>query len=205
MRTPPAGSSNEAGSSVDVRPLTPERLPDLAGLFATTAMTNRCQCTYFLLGANDRRQIWRQGGLRACFEEFARVAPAPVGVLAYRAGDAVGWCAAAPRADYPVLLRSPLYRERNADDDASVWFASCFYVHRSARHQGVTRRLLEAAVSVAAAAGATAMEGLPRADGDRVAAVDRYVGSESVFAASGFDVVRRPTPRRALMRRELGG
>jgi GNAT superfamily N-acetyltransferase len=203
MRTPPAAGSEDGDALVDVRPLTPERLPDLADLFVTTAMTGRCHCTYFLLGTSDRQRIWRQGGARACFEEFAQAAPAPVGVLAYRGGRAVGWCAAAPRANYPVALRSPLYRERDPDEDASVWFASCFYVHRSARHQGLTRDLVEGAVGVAAAAGATAIEGLPRANGDRVGALDVYVGAESVFAATGFDVVRRPSPRRVLMRRDL--
>ena len=96
----------------------------------------------------------------------------------------MGWCAAAPRASYPTALRSPLYRERDAGEDRSVWFVSCFYVHRSARHQGITRALLQGVVDVAAASGAVAVEGLPRADGDRVGALDAYL-RPSKWAASG--------------------
>jgi GNAT superfamily N-acetyltransferase len=188
---------------VDVRPLTPSRLPDLADLFAATAMTARCHCTFFLLSGRERARVWPAGGARMCFEEFARSAPAPAGVLAYRGDRAVGWCAAAPRASYPVVLRSPLYRDRDPAEDGSVWFASCFYVHRSARHQGVTRRLLDRVLDLAASSGAVAVEGLPRADGDRVGPVDAYVGAERVFAAAGFAVVRRPSARRVLMRRDL--
>jgi GNAT superfamily N-acetyltransferase len=188
---------------VEVRPLTRDRLPDLAALFATTAMTNRCYCTYFLLSAQEREQVWPAGGARPCFEEFARSAPAPVGVLAYEDARVVGWCAAAPRRHYPTVLRSPLHRERNTAEDGDVWFVSCFYVHRSARHRGLTSRLLDGVVEIAASSGALAVEGLPRADGDRVGALDAYVGAESVFTATGFDVVRRPSPRRVLMRRNL--
>src|SRR5919202_5185699 len=81
---------------VEVRPLTRDRLPDLAALFATTAMTNRCYCTYFLLSAEEREEVWPAGGARPCFEEYAGSAPAPVGVLAYEDARVVGWCAAAP-------------------------------------------------------------------------------------------------------------
>lgn len=202
MRIPPAGSRPD-GAPLLVRPLTPDLLPDLARLFATTAMTNRCSCTWFLLSAREREQVWTAGAARMRWEEFARSAPAPVGVLAYRGDSAVGWCAAAPRASYPVLLRSPLHRDRDVAEDGSVWFVSCFYVHRSARHQGVTRRLLGGVLDVAASAGAVAVEGLPRADGDRVGAPEAYVGAECVFAAAGFAVVRRPSARRVLMRRSL--
>jgi GNAT superfamily N-acetyltransferase len=168
-------------------------------------MTNRCYCTWFLLSGRERAQVWPAGGARARFEEFATSAGAAVGVLAYGGDRAVGWCAAAPRASYPGALRSPLYRGREPSEDGSVWFVSCFYVHRSARHQGITRRLLEGVVDLAASSGAVAVEGLPRADGDRVGAVEAYVGAEPVFAASGFAVVRQASPRRVLMRRELRG
>src|SRR4051794_33802359 len=128
MRTTSAGRRQQAASPVDVRPLTRDRLPDLSDLFATTAMTSRCHCTYFLLSARERMQVWPRGEARACFEEHARVASAPVGVLAYREGRAVGWCAAARRAAYPTVLRSPLFRSRDPHEDDAVWFASCFYV-----------------------------------------------------------------------------
>jgi GNAT superfamily N-acetyltransferase len=203
VRATPAGSRQDGDQRVDVRPLTHERLPDLARLFGTTAMTNRCYCTYFLLSAPDRERVWRQDGGRACFEEFTRSSPAPVGVLAYQEDRAVGWCAAAPRRSYPVALRSPLYRERDRAEDGAVWFVSCFYVHRSARHQGITPLLLEGAVDVALSWGAVAVEGLPRVDGDRVGALEAYVGAESVFRAAGFAVVRQASPRRVLTRRDL--
>jgi GNAT superfamily N-acetyltransferase len=93
--------------------------------------------------------------------------------------------------------------DRVRDEDGTVWFVSCFYVHRSARHRGTSRRLLEGVVELARTCGANAVEGLPRAAGDRTDPVSAYVGAETVFEAAGFTVVARPSPRRVLMRRAL--
>jgi len=191
-------------SRLEIAPLRPERFDDLAGLFATTAMTRRCHCTWFLVRGRERDHVWTTGMSRGRFEDHARESGLPLGVLGYEDGQAVAWCAAAPRAAYPTVRRSPLMTRRDPGEDASVWFVSCFYVHRSVRHRGVTRRLLDGVVELARASGANAVEGLPRAAGDRADTVSAYVGAESVFAAGGFAVVDRPSPRRVLMRLELG-
>ena len=61
---------------------------------------------------------------------------------------------------------------------------------------------LNAAVEQARGHGATAVEGFPLA-GDGPHKSDRYLGTEPLFAACGFDIVTRPSARRVAMRRDL--
>jgi GNAT superfamily N-acetyltransferase len=181
---------------MDLHPLTPERYPDLAALFGTTAVTNTCYCTWFLMLDPQRREVWQAGGSRAVFERFAAESTGPVGVLAYRDGTPVGWCAIGPRPEYPRLVKSKAWR----GGDPQAWVVTCFYTQRSARHTGLTRTLLTAAVDLAAAHGATAVEAAPRAIGVPTAAGDGYVGFEQAFADCGFAEIGRPVPKRVLMR-----
>jgi GNAT superfamily N-acetyltransferase len=189
---------------MDVRPLTRQRLSDLDELFATTAMTNRCYCTYFLLTSREREHVWPAGRSRAVFEEAVAAGPVPGGVLAYRDGRAVGWCAAGPRVRYGTVMRSPLWKERDVGEDESVWLVPCFYVHREARHTGLTVALLDRAVALAREYGAAAIEGMPRADGAvGSGATTSFVGFPQTFADCGFTVRGRPSTQRLLMRRDL--
>jgi GNAT superfamily N-acetyltransferase len=182
---------------MDLHPLTPDRYPDLAALFGSTSVTRHCYCTWFLLLDPERREVWERDESRAVFERFAQNGPA--GVLAYRDGTPVGWCAAGPRAAYPRLVKSKAWQ--GGDPDA--WVVTCFFIHRGARRAGLTRTLLEAAVAMAAEHGAKAVEAVPRSAGTRTASGDGYVGFEQSFADCGFEVLKRPNEKRVLMRRTL--
>ena len=184
---------------MDLHPLTPDRLGDLAELFGMTAVTRRCYCTWFLLLDPERREVWEAGEARGVFERFAGEQKTPIGVLAYRDGAPVGWCAAGPRSEYPRLVRSRAWQ----DGDPDAWVVTCFYIHRTARHTGLTRTLLEAAAELATEHGATAIEAVPRSIGTPTAPGDGYVGFEQAFADCGFTVVARPNSKRVLMRRTL--
>ena len=63
------------------------------------------------------------------------------GLVAYRGGEPVGWCAVEPRPAYPGLLR--VYRVpwagRSEDKaDAGVWAATCFLTRAGFRRRGVS-------------------------------------------------------------------
>jgi GNAT superfamily N-acetyltransferase len=185
-----------------VRPVGPERLDDLAGLFGTSRTTSDCYCMWFVVSAQECREGWGEGNRRG-FNRLAADEPAPMGLLAYRDGEPVGWCAAGPRSRYARALRSIVLKAREPDEDAAVWLVPCFYVRRDARRGGVTRTLLEAAVSLARRRGAVAVEGFPLAGDGRRSTGEAFLGVEPLFASCGFRVVARPTPARVVMRRDL--
>jgi GNAT superfamily N-acetyltransferase len=187
---------------MEIRPVTRDRFDDLADLFGTASVTRNCWCMYFLVSGRERRESWGPGS-RARFEAFADGRDPPAGLLAYRDGEPVGWCAMGPRSRYAGALRSRVLRERDPGEDDQVWLLPCFFVRREARRTGLTRGLLTAAVEYARRHGATAVEGFPLSAGTRRAPADAYLGAEPVFAACGFTPVARPTEGRVVMRRDL--
>jgi GNAT superfamily N-acetyltransferase len=112
------------------------------------------------------------------------------GVLAYSGRTPIGWCAVARRQVYLQLERSRVLRPV---DDAAVWSISCLFVLKPYRRQGLSQRLLKAAVEFAAKRGATIVEGYPTEPYDpRMPDSFLWTGTVSAFRRAGFvEVVRR--------------
>lgn len=187
---------------MEIHHLTRDRFGDLADLFRASGETRGCWCMFFLLTGRELSSGWGAGN-RARFEEFASDLDPPAGLLAYRDGVPVGWCAMGPRSRYPRVLRSPVMKARDPAEDDHVWLVPCFFVRRDARRSGLTRELLAAAVTDAARYGATAIEGFPLAKDTRRPPAEAYLGIERLFASCGFTPVARPSPTRVVMRRPL--
>lgn len=185
----------------DVLPVSPDTMPDLGKLFSGDATANRCWCMWFIVPV---REFHANGpaGNRALLGEVAERSPYPVGLLAYRDGEPVGWCAVGPRSRYTRAIRTPTFAGRDPAEDDTVWLVPCFFIRRDQRGQGVGRDLLGAAVGHARRAGAAAIEGFPFRAGKRRTGSDTQVGFEAVFAACGFEIIR-DAGNRVVMRRAL--
>lgn len=212
-QTPPRHGPAEpstAPAPIDIRPATADRLADLAALFGVSKTTSGCYCMWFILSAKQCQAGW-SGGNRQAFETMAQELThkqpgervEPVGLLAYRGDEAVGWCAAGPRSRYERAARSPVLAGHGDPQDPSVWLVPCFFVRRDARRQGITRALLEAAVDLARTHGAVAVEGFPLAGDTRRTAAAAFLGVEGLFSSCGFRPVSRPSASRVVMRREV--
>jgi GNAT superfamily N-acetyltransferase len=187
---------------IEVKPLTQDLLPDAAAIFDSSPETSGCSCMWFLIPYKQ----YHAGGPaanRQLFHQLVESSETPAGLLAYRQGAPVGWCAAGPRSRFARALNVPSFKGRDPAEDDSVWLAPCFYVRKDARREGVSRALLEAAVTLAREHGATAIEGFPFARGAKVGR-ESMVGVEALFASCGFAVTRQPSPARVVMRRDLG-
>ena len=179
-------------SELEIVPLTPARLPDLAALFGQGGDPRWCWCSFFRV-----RQGWSAkredlGPNRAVLEGAVRsLAPqgrAP-GLVAYRGGEAVGWVSLGPRTDYGRLEHSTVLARI---DDEPVWSIVCFVVGRRSRGQGVAKAMLDAAIAYARDHGATLLEAYPTdTDGKRIPAADAYRGTLSMFERAGFEVAAR--------------
>ena len=177
------------------RPLTPDRWPDVEYLFGPRGACAGCWCMWWRLS----RPEWNRGkgeGNRKAFRKLVRSGAEP-GVLAYADGEAVGWCAIAPRGQYPRLDGSRILKPV---DDQPVWSVTCFYVARGFRHQGLSAALLKAAVDFARARGAKIVEGYPHDTKKATADVFVYTGLASAFRKTGFKEVARRSKTRPIMR-----
>ena len=179
-------------------PATAERWPDVERLFGQRGACAGCWCMFWRLPRKD----WTAGkgeGNRRALRKLVRSGAEP-GVLAYQDGEPIGWCAAAPRADYPALARS---RVLAPVDDRHVWSVACLFVARPHRRRGVSARLLEAAVEHAGRHGVTLVEGYPTVPStDRAPDAFLWTGTAAAFERAGFREVARRSPTRPIVRRK---
>ncbi len=188
------------GHRIEVRPAGPSRWPDLVAVMAEEGDQASCWCQFFRLRGQAWESSTRQTN-RAAMREQVGDQPLPPGLIAYLDGEPVGWCAVAPKKDYPRILASRL---TGAELDG-VWSVSCLVVLRDHRRRGIARAMVDAAVEFARDRGARLLEGYP-VDTERrpqVRAEELYHGSVGLFAGAGFSEVLRPSRARVLMRRDL--
>ncbi|WP_159733960.1 GNAT family N-acetyltransferase [Arthrobacter sp. 9V] len=192
-------AQNHAASRITTAPATWLAVEEL---FGTKGEPSRCWCRWFALSAKD----WatsspgdRKKSLKSAFQSGA----AP-GVLAFRDGSPVGWCAVEPRQSYPRLKTSQVLRAVDAEmqEQAKVWSVSCFVVAPRHRRTGVSSRLLTAAVDHAFHHGAEVIEAYP-VDTDqrtKATAAELFHGTLSLFTAAGFHPISESVPGRPVVR-----
>jgi GNAT superfamily N-acetyltransferase len=195
-------------TDLEIKPLTPSRLPDLASLFGQGGDPKWCWCAFFRV----RGMTWSNSNppqnrkvLEKAVRTDARQGHAP-GLVAYRDREAVGWVSLGPREEYDRLEHSTVLARV---DDRPVWSIVCFVVGRKARGQGVAAALLDAAVAYARDHGARLLEAYPvDTSGGRVPAANAFHGTLGMFERAGFRVVERrqfnkASPVRPIVRRGL--
>ncbi|MEJ2420747.1 MAG: GNAT family N-acetyltransferase [Acidobacteriota bacterium] len=189
----------DPGGTVTVFPLTPERWPDLEALFGPRGACGGCWCMWWRLSRKDFETGKGQSN-RAAFHDVVHAGPPP-GLLAYVGGAPAGWCALAPRSDYPRLARSRILKPV---DGRPVWSVTCFYIRRGRRGRQLSLKLLVAAVRYAASCGAEILEGYPvDPKSGRAADAFVYTGLASTFRRAGFREVARRSETRPIMRLDL--
>lgn len=181
---------------LDYHPVTRERLDDLRRFSERHGRFRYCSCMRWRMTSGEYSRATKEERVAAL--EARVVAETPVGVLAYQDGEPVGWVSVAPRETYGALER---YKALARVDDAPVWSVACFFLDRSARGQGVTLGLLNAAVAYARSRGARIIEGYPVEPGPRLYT---YMGAPATFLTAGFVDVTPPGRERLVMRYTVG-
>lgn len=168
----------------------------LGALLAGDRHASGCWCTWFITSVKTYHAT-DEAGRRAVLSGIDD--GYPLGLMARRDGEAVGWCAVGPRSRYRRAILTPTYRTRTPAEDASVWLIACLFVRPDRRGQGLSAALVGAAIAHARQSGAAAVEAFPLTS-DRRQSGDTQVGFEATFANAGFAVIDRPSSNRVLMR-----
>jgi GNAT superfamily N-acetyltransferase len=187
-----------------IHPLTPDRWDDFVALFETDSMCRMCWCLAHRLPPPIRKSM--NGAVRK--KHMAKVVKAgpPPGLLAYRNDEPVGWLAIAPRPETPEFNtgRKSSAVENEADaEDQSVWAATCFFVRKDARGEGVTAALVEAGAAWAKKNGGKRLEACPMAHDEKRSTAGMFVGPKRVFDRAGFETVLERKAGRPLVRLDL--
>lgn len=187
-------------SSLTIRRLTPALQSDFLRFFEGAAFADNpkwksCYCQF--LYVDHSKVDWKS---RSAQENRAsaceRIACHRMqGLLAYRDGEVVGWCNAAPR------LMMDSYADEPDPDAARLGQITCFVVAREHRRSGVARALLDAACAALRDQGLQIAEAHP----SRSAATDaeHHYGPLSLYLCAGFSVVRETEDGLVVVRRSL--
>jgi GNAT superfamily N-acetyltransferase len=181
-----------------IHPLTPDRWPDLETLFGKQGAYSGCWCMWWRLAGSDFGDAGA-AGRKAAFAGIVAEGRAP-GLLAYSDDLPIGWCAIAPRDEFPRFDRSRYWQPV---DDRPVWSLNCFYIARGQRGRGIATALLRAAVAFARERGAKIVEAYPKEAGEGTSASSIYTGTVGMFRDAGFTEVARRHPQRPIVRLTL--
>src|SRR5512135_3263166 len=181
-----------AASDFEFHPLIPDRWPDLVKLFEHHGNPGYCWCMTWRATSAEYKQLDSAGRKRALYSLVQ--SHVPIGILAYHAGEPIGWCSIAPRETYARLEKSTTLKRI---DDQPTWSVVCFFVRRDLRGRGLGLQLLHTAVEYAASQGARIVEGYPVEPGQSY----QFMGSPAIFKAAGFREVARAENERSIVRR----
>jgi GNAT superfamily N-acetyltransferase len=187
-------------AAIEIQAVGPGHLDALERLFTVSRATRHCWCTAYCSTSWQFAFGWYGGGNQRRFEALAASEPYPMGVLAVRDGEPIGWCACGPRLRYTASLagRGRPLAHRPRDEDRDVWLIACLFVRPDRAGDGVLVPLIRGAIRLARDAGATAVEAWPLALGVRRPG-EAHLGREGVFARLGFRRVEQPSPDRVIM------
>lgn len=184
-------------TAVQVVPAAVDRWPEVSRVFGPRE--SACWCQRFRQhGSADNRAALRRETLDA---------EVPVGLLALRDEEPVGWTRVVPRATLPGITGNRALA-RVLDDDPGAWWVACVVVRRPHRGTGVGAALLDAAVDWAARHGASALEGHPVDTRGLTGAPSPsavFTGTLRMFERAGFTEVGRTYRTRPVVRRALTG
>jgi GNAT superfamily N-acetyltransferase len=190
---------SKAAKSLQWRELSPETWADFERLFGERGACGGCWCMTWRRPKRDFRTESGAGNKAAM--KRLMTSGAPVGILFYKGGEAVGWCSVAPREQFLALANSRVWAPV---DDKPVWSVSCFFLAKGARKQGLSVELLKAAAEFARQHGAKIVEGYPQDLGDKtLPAAFVWTGPQKSFDRAGFKVAERRSKAKPIMRKTL--
>ena len=186
----------KARLKLEFQALAPSRWRDLERLFGPRGACGGCWCMWWRMKRAEFKMRKGEKNKKA-FQKIVASGEVP-GIIAYSDGEPVGWCALAPRQNYPVLENSRVLAPVDAEP---VWSVTCFFVAKPFRGKGITCQLVKAAVAYAQTQGARIIEGYPvDSKKGRLPDVFVYTGLAPAFRSAGFVEVLRRSETRPIMR-----
>jgi GNAT superfamily N-acetyltransferase len=167
-------------AAIRVEPVTSETWKTFCRLFEAKGSPHYCWCTSYRV----RNATELTGPEKKAIMQSSVESGVPIGVVACKGDEPVGWCSVAPRETYVRLERSRTM-PRVTPPATATWTILCFFVARPHRNQRVAQALLEGAVAYARQRGAEVVEGYP-ADTSGVSSTHR--GHSRMFRSAGFKI-----------------
>lgn len=178
-------------------PVTKGNWDKFVALFGNRGACANCWCMFYRLKqaefkAGKVNDINKNRMKKLIWEEK------PVGVIAIHEGQAIAWCAFAPREDYLKLENSRIHKRI---DDNTVWSIPCFFIDKKFRRKGISVALLQGVIEYARKNNIRIIEAYPTIPTQEVLP-DAFVwiGLYKSFERAGFEIVDRTSKSRPMVR-----
>lgn len=182
------------------KPLSTDTWSSFEKLFGPKGACAGCWCMTWRLQKADYDRLKGEGNKKAIKKLASK--NEPIGIIAFINDEPAGWCAVAPREKYVRLQTS---RVLKPIDNQPVWSISCFFIAKQFRRQGLSVKLIKAALAYAKKQGAKIVEGYPLEPKDsKMPDVFAWTGILSSFIAAGFKEEKRNSESRPIVRCYLG-
>ena len=113
-------------------------------------------------------------------------------------GEAIGWCALAPRTDFVKLKKSRVHKPL---DDNPVWSIPCFFIHKDFRRMGVSVAMLKGIIKYAKKNKIKILEAYPTIPTkEKWPDSFLWIGLYKSFERAGFKIVDQTSKNRPMVR-----
>lgn len=178
-------------------PLTQRNWDKFVQLFGSKGACGNCWCMYYRLKKLDFQEGKVDDGNKSAMKGIVWEGK-PTGILALYEGQAIAWCAFAPREDFIKLEKSRVHKRI---DDKLVWSIPCTFIHKSFRRLGVSVELLKGVIKYAKANGIKIIEAYPTIPTqDKLPDSFAWIGLFKSFERAGFEIVDRTSKNRPMVR-----
>lgn len=178
-------------------PLTKANWNKFVQLFGDKGACGNCWCMYYRISKAEYQEGKADDGNKSAMQEIVWDNK-PAGVLGLYEGQAIAWCAFAPREDFIKLEKSRVHKRI---DDKTVWSIPCFFIDKNFRRQGVSIALLKGVIKYAKEVGIEIIEAYPTIPTqEKLADSFAWIGLYKSFERAGFEIVDRTSKNRPMVR-----
>ncbi|MES2702762.1 MAG: GNAT family N-acetyltransferase [Bacteroidota bacterium] len=197
MKHTPAASDTPIAGELTFELLSRKNWPQFVQLFGERGACGNCWCMYFRLKKDEFTAGKQDDGNKEAMKALVWDGK-PTGVLGFYEGQPVGWCALAPRTDYPKLAASRVHKPI---DDEPVWSVTCFFIDKAFRRMGVSVAMLKGVIDLARKENIKVLEAYPTIPTQPTLPDSfAWIGLYKSFERAGFTVVDRTSKSRPMVR-----
>jgi GNAT superfamily N-acetyltransferase len=180
-----------------VEPLTKNNWSKFVSLFGEKGACGNCWCMYYRLSNADFKEGKAEDGNKRAIREIVWE-DKPTGLLGLVEGEAIAWCAFAPREDFIRLEKSRVHKRI---DKKLVWSIPCFFIDKNFRRSGVSVQLLKGAIKYSKENGIKILEAYPAIPTQETLPDSfAWIGLYKSFERAGFEIVDRASRNRPMVR-----
>lgn len=178
-------------------PLTTKTWNQFEQLFGPRGACGNCWCMYYRLSKTDFQEGKFEDSNKIAMKELVWNKK-PAGILATYEGQAIAWCAFAPREDFIKLSKSRVHKRI---DNQPVWSIPCLFIHKEFRKCGISVQLLKGVISYAKTKGIKIIEAYPTIPTqEKLPDSFAWIGLYKSFERAGFKIVDRTSVNRPMVR-----